>query len=220
MEQIREGMSGKRVADIISSNFKYLDDKINNGLTTNHTELLNRVTQLEQYVIDTTKNQVVSADNEDTHVVAGALKLADRKYEGDGFSGKGFKILRQRLYALNTTNCPFNEMDTNCNECCDCCSNCINSSIVPNKYVRNVLLQKDFNHNHTIFVVRYDFDLNGQDIMLLSDCEIRFEGGTFKNGSIDLNQAKVHGMIGDYTDYFINVTVNHPHPAQESIFKI
>jgi len=28
MEKIREGMTGRRVADIIENNFKYLEDKI------------------------------------------------------------------------------------------------------------------------------------------------------------------------------------------------
>ena len=221
MEQIREGMSGKKVAKVISDNFEYLEGKIDCFVTKCYNELLDRVSQAEQYLVDQSEKQLILADNEDTAVIGGLLKLADRPYKGDGLSGKGFKILRQRLYALNTSNCPFNEEGTNCEECCDCneeCS-CHNNSIIPNKYTKNVLLQKDFNHTNTIFVVRYDFDLNGQDIIMLENCELRFEGGTFKNGSINLNNAKILGTVGDMTDYFTNVTVTNPHPAQQELFK-
>lgn len=221
MEKIREGMTGRRVAEVIENNFKYLEDKIDDIKLNQYNELLDRVAQAEQYIVDTAEKQVILADEEDTTIVSGTLKLADREYKGDGLSGKGFKILRQRLYATNTANCPINEEGVNCDECCDCCGDCCqNESIIPNKYAKNVLLQKDFNHTHTIFIVRYDFDLNGENITLLEDCELRFEGGTFKNGAIDLNGAKVHGMIGDYTDYFINVEITDPHKAQETIFNI
>lgn len=219
MESIREGMSGRKVAQIIDGNFKYLEDKIDNFTVAQYNQLLDRVVQAEQYVIDATTNQVILADNEDTAVVGGLLKLADRPYKADGLSGKGFKILRQRLYAVTSSNCPFNEMGTDCEECCECCiEDCINESIIPNKYIRNVLLQEDFNHSNTIFIVRYDFDLNGKELVLLDDCEIRFEGGTFKNGTLNLNNAKVLGMVGDYKDYFTDVKVKNPHSAQASLF--
>lgn len=218
MTEIREGMSGKRVAQIISENFKYLDDKIENKVVTTYNELLDRVKNAEMYVVESTKQQVILADNEDTTVIGGKLKLADREFLNDGYSGKGFKILRQRLYGVHECNCPFNEFGDNCENTCECCC-CQNEPLQPNKYIRNVLLQDDFNWSNTRYIVRYDFDLNGQTIKLPAGCDIVFEGGTFKNGTLNLNNAKVHGMIGSYTDYFTNTTVQNPHSAQTSIFK-
>lgn len=73
---------------------------------------------------------------------------------------------------------------------------------------KNILTQNDFiNKPNTIFVLRYDFDLNNESIVLENNCEIILEGGTIKNGNINLNNAKLIHYIGNITDYFINCNV-------------
>ena len=40
------------------------------------------------------------------------------------------------------------------------------------------------NDANTVYEIRYDFDLNGKEIHIPSDCVLKFVGGQFRNGSI------------------------------------
>ena len=117
------------------------------------------------------------------------LRDADRDRDPSAFIGKGWKILRRKK---ETKDC----------DCCDCeeCSKVV---------FTNILTQDDFSKSNTIYVIRYDFDLNGRRIVLPVGCELRFEGGSFTNGEIDLNGGKITGMSGDINDYFYNVEVDN-----------
>ena len=48
---------------------------------------------------------------------------------------------------------------------------------------KNVLTQAMINEPNTIYEIRYDFDLNGKEITLPEYCGLRFNGGSFNNGS-------------------------------------
>ena len=48
---------------------------------------------------------------------------------------------------------------------------------------KNVLTQEMINEPNTIYEIRYDFDLNGKEITLPEYCDLRFNGGSFNNGS-------------------------------------
>ena len=48
---------------------------------------------------------------------------------------------------------------------------------------KNVLTQEMINEPNTIYEIRYDFDLNGKEITLPEYCGLRFNGGSFNNGS-------------------------------------
>lgn len=56
------------------------------------------------------------------------------------------------------------------------------------KYLRKtknmILSQSDFNQANTIYEIRYDFDLNGGTISIPNNCELKFVGGSLKNGTI------------------------------------
>lgn len=202
MEKIREGMSAKKVAEILMHNFEYLDQKFADNINNYYDDLTQRLKDSEKRVTEMATNEVVLADNEDTAVVHGALKLADREYNPKNFSGKGFKILRKRLYAVGESDCPCDNNCCTCDDCqCNCCSNDTELSD-PNRLVRNILLQRDFDQENTIYVVRYDFDLNTLAITLPEGSELRFEGGTLNNGIVDLNGCKVTGVLGNIYDYF------------------
>ena len=130
----------------------------------------------------------VRPDNEDINLNKyGELQSADRKYNTELYIGKGWKILRRKQVTCNCEGCDDN---------CKCC-------------LSNVLTQSDFLEENTIYVVRYDFDLNGKKITLPKGCEIRFEGGSFSNGAIDLNGGKITGMMGDINDYFKDVDLSN-----------
>ena len=77
------------------------------------------------------------------------LKFADRSYNHNNFSGKGYKILRK--------------------------------NIVDEK---NVLTQEMINEENTIYEIRYNFDLNGAEIIIPDGCILNFNGGTISNGNI------------------------------------
>ena len=51
----------------------------------------------------------------------------------------------------------------------------------------NVLTQEDFSDANTIYVVRYDFDLNEQIISIPSGSVLEFDGGSIKGGTISLS---------------------------------
>lgn len=75
------------------------------------------------------------------------------------------------------------------------------------KYLRKtknmILSQSDFNQANAIYEIRYDFDLNGSTINIPENCELKFVGGSLKNGYlkgsllnniIDLNKIKVDDL--------------------------
>ena len=46
----------------------------------------------------------------------------------------------------------------------------------------NKCVEEQFKRANTIYEIRYDFDLRGVTINIPPDCELKFEGGTFRNG--------------------------------------
>lgn len=66
-----------------------------------------------------------------------------------------------------------------------------NSNGMAYKYLRKtknmILSQSDFNQANTIYEIRYDFDLNGKIINIPENCELKFVGGSLKNGILDGN---------------------------------
>lgn len=138
-------------------------------------------------VLEAAKNAAASKPNDEdiNFNPDGELQFADREYNTDLYIGKGWKILRRKYVEA-------------CSCGCDCCNG---------KKLSNVLTQADFSEANTIYVVRYDFDLGGKKITLPVGCELRFEGGSFSNGEIDLNKGKITGTVGDTDDYFHNVNI-------------
>lgn len=112
------------------------------------------------------------------------LKLMDRQVNKTMKSGKGYKVLRQNLEA----------------DGCNC--GCNTDSF------KNVITSKDFKQKDTIYLIRYDFDLDDQFTMP-PGCELRFEGGTITGGLINLNGCKITGIVGEESDYFINVKLSN-----------
>lgn len=103
--------------------------------------------------------QDAQADEEDiTQNQSSVLKFKDRKYEPDKYSGLGRKILRRRVIEIEDP--------------------------VYGTQEKNLLLQEDFDDDNTVYVVRYDFTLNGQDIILPDNSYIEYEGGSISDGNI------------------------------------
>lgn len=102
------------------------------------------------------------ADGEDITVIeengTSKLKFADRNYNPQAFSGKGYKILRKNWQLINGVR-------------------------------KNILTQDVINEPNTIYEVRYDFDLNGEDVIIPEGCTLKFDGGSIYNGSVFFNQT-------------------------------
>lgn len=93
------------------------------------------------------------------------LKFADRAYNPDRFSGKGYKILRR--------------------------------NIIDGK---NILTQEMINQPYTIYVVQYDFDLDGAQITIPKNCILKFDGGSLSNGKLT-SIGYVRCINSDTPDY-------------------
>ena len=58
----------------------------------------------------------------------------------------------------------------------------------------NTLSQSDFDQENTIYVIEYDFDLNGGEISVPDGSIIEFNGGSINNGTFKFNGATVEGQ--------------------------
>lgn len=62
------------------------------------------------------------------------------------------------------------------------------------KYIsngKNLIYQGVFEHPNTRYIIRYDFDLDGNQIIIPDNCILDFQGGSIKNGYIKLNKARL-----------------------------
>lgn len=58
----------------------------------------------------------------------------------------------------------------------------------------NVLSPNELSLEHTIYEIRYDFDLQGQTVTLPEGCVLLFKGGTINNGTVVCNYTDVIGI--------------------------
>lgn len=58
----------------------------------------------------------------------------------------------------------------------------------------NVLSPDELSLEHTIYEIRYDFDLQGQTVTLPEGCVLLFKGGTINNGTVVCNYTNIIGI--------------------------
>ena len=92
------------------------------------------------------------------------LKFADRNYNPQAFSGKGYKILRKNIQTIDGVR-------------------------------KNILTQDMINNPDTIYEIRYDFDLNNQNIDIKKDCTLLFSSGSIVNGTITGNNTRLSDNV-------------------------
>ena len=175
------------VTTVFLDQIKEIDDKLSTQLPAIEeakNEALNDIKENEQSAITNFNSQKVTpemlaestkqlieasgggtitnlADDEDITSVddgtgSNVLKFADRVYNADNFSGKGYKILRKNIVGG-----------------------------------KNVLTQDMINEENTVYEIRYDFDLNEKEIVILNGCILIFNGGSLKNGTLNGNNTKL-----------------------------
>lgn len=124
----------------------------------------------------TLENDSIRADDEDTFeffnkkLSRTEIKFRDKKYEPLICSGLGRKYLRKRI-----------EFSCNSGEEALC-----------------VLKQEDFPDANTIYIIQYDYTLNGETITVPEGSVLWFQGGRLKNGTLNTNGATLWGI--DSTD--------------------
>lgn len=124
----------------------------------------------------TLESDFIRADDEDTFeffnkkLSRTEIKFKDKKYEPLICSGLGRKYLRKRI-----------EFSCNSGEEALC-----------------VLKQEDFPDANTIYIIQYDYTLNGETITVPEGSVLWFQGGRLKNGTLNTNRAALWGI--DSTD--------------------
>lgn len=63
-----------------------------------------------------------------------------------------------------------------------------NWTIINNNNI-NLLTQDMINNSNTIYIIRYDYDLNGETITIPKGCVLQFEGGALSNGTLSGNNT-------------------------------
>lgn len=96
---------------------------------------------------------------------------------------------------------------------------------------KNVLTQDMLSDENTIYIIQYDYDLNGAKINIPENCVLKFEGGSISNGTlvgnntiIDANLEKILLNIAcngtwnietSYPEWFDNTTTDCVHKAYQ-----
>lgn len=59
---------------------------------------------------------------------------------------------------------------------------------------KNILTQEMMTKENTIYIIQYDYDLNGATINAPANCTLDFQGGSLGNGTLNLNYCKIIGI--------------------------
>lgn len=79
---------------------------------------------------------------------------------------------------------------------------------------KNKTFAEQVTHANTIYEIRYDFDLNGDEIQIKEGCVLDFIGGSLNNGSIRLNNCILHN------ERFINIKLNDVYNRQLNLARL
>ena len=82
---------------------------------------------------------------------------------------------------------------------------------------KNIHTQSMINKEKTKYEIRYDFDLNGQEITIPEDCILDFQGGSIKNGIIKLNKTHIKPNGCVITNY-ISATIQGSYAVGQCLF--
>lgn len=56
---------------------------------------------------------------------------------------------------------------------------------------KNILTQDMINESNTVYEIRYDFDLNNEEISIKDECTLNFVGGSLSNGILNGNKVQI-----------------------------
>ena len=99
-----------------------------------------------------------------------SLTFADKNYNTADYSGLGRVYLRKNIQRVEHPN----------------------TGVL---YNTNLLTQQMMTKENTIYILQYDYSLNGQTITIPENCILLFEGGSISNGELVGNNTKLTGDI-------------------------
>ena len=119
------------------------------------------------------------------------LSFKDKLYDPENFSGYGRKYLRKNIVQKPLANCQ------------------TGSAI--NQLTQEMFKDEDGNLlDNTIFIVQYDFDLDGAYIELPENSILLMQGGSFTNGTFLLNNTTIYESFIDFDEAFNNIEFRNP----------
>lgn len=145
------------------------------------------------------------ADNEDLEEVIqdgkSVLHFKDKLYNPEEYSGYGRVWLRKNIKKSSL---------------CDCCDDTKKNILTQDMFFKQDNISPNTN---TIYIVQYDYDLGGNTITIPSDSVLVFDGGSFSNGQIILDNTLVVPPTLDLNDVFKNITVGGTYKEGQTIYK-
>lgn len=99
------------------------------------------------------------------------LKFKDKEYDPDNYSGLGRVYLRKNIVEVEDPDNP-----------------------ICGKITKNLLYQDMIDKPNTIYIIQYDYDLNGTTITIPENCVLEFQGGSLGYGILTGNNTKVYGV--------------------------
>lgn len=145
------------------------------------------------------------ADNEDLEEVIqdckSVLHFKNKLYNPEEYSGYGRVWLRKNIKKSSL---------------CDCCDNEQKNILTQNMFFKQDNISPNTN---TIYIVQYDYDLDGKTIIIPSDSVLAFDGGSFSNGQIILDNTLVVPPTLDLNDVFKNITLGGTYKEGQTIYK-
>ena len=145
------------------------------------------------------------ADNEDLEEVIqdgkSVLHFKNKLYNPEEYSGYGRVWLRKNIKKSSL---------------CDCCDDTKKNILTQNMFFKQDNISPNTN---TIYIVQYDYDLDGNTITIPSDSVLVFDGGSFSNGQIILDNTLVVPPTLDLNDVFKNITIGGTYKEGQTIYK-
>lgn len=159
----------------------YEQQQKDHTLFTDYSEEEKRIILKQLGLLDKAFAIVNQPDEEDLTNISDKLKFKNKDYKPSEFSGLGRVFLRKNL---------INKLD----------------GTTINKLTQEMLSSNNQLLNSTIFIIQYDYDLDGDSITLPADCVLMFIGGSIKNGTLVCNNTSIYNVFLDYKKY-LNVTL-------------
>ena len=110
-----------------------------------------------------------------------SLTFADKNYNTTDYSGLGRVYLRKNIVDVEDP---------------------VTGNIVKMDYLTQSMISKE----NTIYIIQYDYNLNGQTITIPSGCVLLFEGGSISNGNIDFVNTNITNL--NNSTIFKNVSLS------------
>lgn len=104
-----------------------------------------------------------------------SFKFANKTYNEADYSGLGRVYLRKNIVDVE-------------------------DPVTGNVVTMNWLNQSMISKENTIYIIQYDYDLNGQEVVIPEGCILQFEGGSINNGTINGNNSIIYATPNSIKD--------------------